>query len=227
MKQKPYPHIEAALFDMDGLLLDTEIIYTQVTQAIVGEFGKVFDWSVKGNMIGRPEMDSANYLVEALDLPISAQDYLDQRNTLLRQAFPDAAALPGAEILIRHLSAHGVPIAIATSSSKEMFDLKASKRHSWFKLFNAVVTSDHIAVKKGKPAPDLFNVAAAEIGATTPDNTLVFEDAPSGLAAAMAAGMPTVVVPDVNMDNSRYQDANLILDSLLNFAPELFGLPQF
>ncbi len=212
---------------MDGLLLDTEIIYTQVTQAIVGEFGKVFDWSIKGNMIGRPEMDSANYLVKALDLPISAQDYLDQRNDLLRKAFPNAVALPGAEKLIRHLSAHDVPIAIATSSSKAMFDLKATNHQSWFTLFDTVVTSNHEAVKKGKPAPDLFKVAASEIGAAHPNKTLVFEDAPSGLAAAIAAGMPAVVVPDANMDKSRYQDANLILDSLLDFVPDLFGLPGF
>ena len=227
MTPEPFPHVEAAIFDMDGLLLDTEIIYTQVTQAIVGEFGKVFDWSIKGNMIGRPEMDSANYLVKALDLPISAQDYLDQRNDLLCQAFPDAAALPGAEQLIRHLSTHGVPIAIATSSSKVMFDLKATKHQSWLAYLIRLSPATMRRVEKGKPAPDLFEVAASEIGAAHPNKTLIFEDAPSGLAAAVAAGMPAVIVPDANMDKSRYQGATLILDSLLDFMPDLFGLPGY
>ncbi len=220
------PTIKYVLFDMDGLLLDTEVIYTKVTQAIVGEHGKVFDWSVKGNMIGRPELDSATYLVEALDLPITPQQYLSQRNMMLAKAFPDAEALPGAERLVRHLNAHGIPIAIATSSSESMFELKATKHRSWFDFFDAVVTSDHKDVQKGKPAPDLFNVAAELIGADA-QHTLVFEDAPSGLAAAVAADMPAVVVPDPNMDKARYKEATLILDSLMSFKPEQFGLPAF
>ena len=120
---------------MDGLLLDTEIIYTQVTQAIVGEFGKVFDWSVKGNMIGRPELDAATYLVDALDLPIQPQEYLEKRNGLLAQAFPNAKALPGAERLIRHLHQHKIPIAIATSSSESMFKLKRTKHAGLVRSF--------------------------------------------------------------------------------------------
>ena len=83
----------AAIFDMDGLLLDTENIYTEITQKIVGQYGKTYDWSIKGNMIGRPQLDSARYLVEALSLPITAEQYLDQRNGLLREAFPKFVTL--------------------------------------------------------------------------------------------------------------------------------------
>lgn len=221
-----YPTIKSVLFDMDGLLLDTEIIYTQVTQAIVGEFGKVFDWSVKGNMIGRPELDAAAYLVEAMDLPIGADDYLTKRNDLLAKALPDTEALPGAERLIRHLHKHAVPIALATSSSEAMFELKVTKHARWIDLFGVVVTSGHPQVDKGKPAPDLFKVAASLIGAEA-QSTLVFEDAPSGLAAGIAANMPVVVVPDTNMDKGRYGEATLILDSLLDFDPAQFDLPAF
>ena len=59
-------NIQAVLFDMDGLLLETESIYTEVTQMIVGRYGKVFDWSVKSHMIGRDSYESATYLVKAL-----------------------------------------------------------------------------------------------------------------------------------------------------------------
>ena len=76
-----------AIFDVDGLLLETESIYTRVTQQIVGRFGKTYDWSIKGNMIGRPQLDAARYLVDALDLPISAEQYLEERNSLLRKEF--------------------------------------------------------------------------------------------------------------------------------------------
>jgi pseudouridine-5'-monophosphatase len=213
-----------ALFDMDGLLLDTEIIYTQVTQKIVGRFGKTFDWSIKSNIIGRRAEESSRYLVNALALPISPEDYLQQRDVLLKQAFPSCAELPGARKLISHLSSWGIPIAVASSSSREMYDLK-TQNHPWFSLFDVVVTGDDPDIDQGKPAPDIFLRAAALIDAT-PARTLVFEDAPSGLAAATAAGMRTVVVPDPNMDRSRYPGAALILDSLLEFSPADFGLPD-
>ena len=83
------------VFDMDGVLLDTERLYTQATQAIVGRWGKTFDWSIKANMIGRPSRDSARYLVQALDLPITAEEYMSERNELLRQSFP---AVPVSQI---------------------------------------------------------------------------------------------------------------------------------
>ncbi|WP_423909812.1 HAD-IA family hydrolase [Candidatus Spongiihabitans sp.] len=212
-----------ALFDMDGLLLDTEIIYTQVTQSIVGRFGKTFDWSIKGNMIGLPAMVAANYLVGALQLPISAEIYLAERDQLLRAKFPSCKAMPGAENLIRNLDSHNIPIAVATSSSRELFQSKTSNHQDWFKLFNIVVTGDDAEVKQGKPAPDIFNVAAKRLDAN-PRNTLVFEDAPSGLAAGIAAGMRVIVVPDPNMDKSRYRRAERILNSLEEFNPAEFGL---
>jgi pseudouridine-5'-monophosphatase len=218
-----YEPVTHALFDMDGLLLDTEIIYTRVTQQIVGRFGKTFDWSIKSNMIGRRAEESSRYLVDALALPISPEDYLQERDVLLRAAFPHCAELPGARRLISHFSNRGVPIAVASSSSRELYELK-TQNHPWFSMFDIVVTGDDPDIDQGKPAPDIFLRAAALIDAT-PANTLVFEDAPSGLAAATAAGMRTVVVPDPNMDRSRYDGAALILDSLLEFSPADFGLP--
>ena len=86
----------AVVFDMDGVLLDTERLYTEATQEIVGRFGKRFDWSVKAHMIGRPARDSARYLVETLDLPMTADEYLREREVLFRTLMPTAQALPGA-----------------------------------------------------------------------------------------------------------------------------------
>ena len=84
---------------MDGVLLDTERFYTEVTQEIVGRYGKVFDWSVKGNMIGRKALDAARYLVEALDLPIAPEDYLREREAGSARLMPTADAMPGARAL--------------------------------------------------------------------------------------------------------------------------------
>lgn len=197
-----------------------------MTQKIVGRFGKVFDWSIKGNMIGRPSRDSADYLVTALDLPISAVEYMEERDSLLRVKFPHCEPLPGAESLVRHLKNHDIPIAVATSSDFELYQLKTSRHRSWFDLFDQVVTGDDPEVLKGKPAPDIFLVAAKRLGVDAA-SALVFEDAPSGLQAGVSAGMQVVTVPDPNMDRSRYNQAALVLDSLEEFDPALFDLPGF
>ena len=215
-----------AIFDVDGLLLETESIYTRVTQQIVGRFGKTYDWSIKGNMIGRPQLDSARYLVEALELPISAEQYLEERNSLLRKEFVNNNPLPGAERLLRHLHRHQIPVAVATSSDKELFEIKITRHKSWFSLFNIVVTGDDAEVERGKPAPDIFLVAARRLAAA-PEETLVFEDAPSGLAAGLAAGMRVIAVPDPNMDKSRYHGAEQLLESLEDFQPTIFGIGEY
>ena len=190
----------------------------KITQEIVSKYGKTYDWSIKANMIGRKAIDSARYLVSALSLPITAEQYLENRNDRLIEEFYNAKALPGAERLIRHLHANGIPIALATSSTRELFEIKASSHQEWFSLFDTVVTGDHPDVINGKPAPDIFNIAANNINAT-PSSTLVFEDAPSGLEAGIAANMRVIVVPDPNMDKGRYVGADLIIDSLLEFDP--------
>ena len=220
------PNISCLIYDMDGLLLDTEGIYTEVTQQIVGEYGKVFDWSVKEKIIGRRSIQAAEIIVESLDLPISPQDYLDSRKDVLLEKFKDTAALPGAKEMTTHFFKLGVPQALATSSSSPMFEAKFEKHKKWFSQFAQIVRGDDPELKEGKPAPDIFLLAANRVG-VDPAECLVFEDAPTGTEAALAAGMSVVVVPDPNMDHCHYKNASQIISSLKDFDPEYWGLPKF
>jgi len=220
------PNISCLIYDMDGLLLDTEGIYTEVTQQIVGEYGKVFDWSVKEKIIGRRSIQAAEIIVESLDLPISPQDYLDSRKDVLLEKFKDTEALPGAKEMTTHFSKLGIPQALATSSSSPMFEAKFEKHKKWFSQFAQIVRGDDPELKEGKPAPDIFLLAANRVG-VDPAECLVFEDAPTGTEAALAAGMSVVVVPDPNMDHCHYKNASQIISSLKDFDPEYWGLPKF
>ena len=102
---------------------------------------------------------------------------------------------------------------------------KYEKHKKWFSQFKQIVRGDDPELKEGKPAPDIFLIAAKRLG-VEPAECLVFEDAPSGMEAALAAGMSVVVVPDPNMDHSQYQNASQIISSLENFDPEYWGLPS-
>ena len=221
----PFEHGRAShiVFDMDGVLLDTERIYTDVTQQIVGRFGKTYDWALKGQLIGRPALDSARHLVEALALPIAPEEYLAERARLFEDAMPLAEPMPGAVALTRALAAAGVPMAVASSSSRALYALKTRRHRDWFAGFAAVVLGDDPRVARGKPAPDIFLVAARELGAP-PAACVVVEDAPAGVAAARAAGMRVVAVPDPAMDPARFADAHTVARSLFDLDLVRLGI---
>lgn len=216
--------VKAVIFDMDGLLLDTEGIYTEVTELITRRYGKAFDWAVKQNTIGRGARDFSAYIIDTLQLPISVDEFLEMRQPMLEERFPHSPAMPGAEALVRHLAAHGIPIAVGTSSSVHYFHAKIERHQAWFELFDTVVTADDPEVTAAKPAPDIFLVAASRLG-VAPADCVVFEDSPFGVTAAKAAGMRAVAVPDSNMPRERYQHADLVLDALREAPLAQWGLP--
>lgn len=117
-----------------------------------------------------------------------------------------------------------VPVCVATSSHKRHFDLKTQKHGPFFQRFDHIITGDNVT--NGKPAPDIF-LKARDSWSTPPSASccLVFEDAPSGVAAAKAAGMHCVMVPDPNLDRAGTKEADVVIDSLLEVPLEHFGLP--
>ena len=173
-------------------------------------------------MIGRPARDSARYLVETLDLPMTADDYLREREVLFRTLMPTAQALPGARELTMALRAAEVPIAVATSSARPLYDLKTSRHGPWFAEFDVVLTGDDPRIARGKPAPDIYLLAARELG-TDPVRCVAIEDAPAGVEAARAAGMQVIAVPDPALGRERVAAADVVLDSLVGLRPADLG----
>jgi pseudouridine 5'-phosphatase len=206
----PLRHRPAAvIFDLDGVLLDTEPLYTQAAQEIVGRWGKVFDWSLKVHTMGRSAREGAEILLGGLDVPLGVDAYLRERDHRLEELFPQAAELPGARAFVAALADRGLGLAVATSSDQAQFRRKTA-HHPWFDAFRVVVCGDDPAVLHLKPAPDIFLTAADRLG-TDPGDCLVVEDAPAGVEAAHAAGMQVLALPAPALDRAHFAGADLVV----------------
>jgi HAD superfamily hydrolase (TIGR01509 family) len=221
-----FKSITHVIYDMDGLLLDTESLHERVNSQVVNRYGKTFNTKTKMAIAGRPTLDSAKILVELLQLPLTAEEYLVERNQLLYPLYSTAQILPGTVELVQHLAEHHIPQAIASSSSRHNFAMKTVHHQEWLKLFEITTLGDDPAIKQGKPAPDIFLLAAKRLKAD-PEQCLVFEDSVAGMEAAIAAGMSVVVIPDAVFDRQLFTAADQVLDSMMDFNPQDWNLPGY
>lgn len=217
------------IFDMDGLLLDTEHIYENSVREICGSFGKDYPLDVRMEVMGTQAKRSAEIVINHLSLPLTVPEFLKRQSNIVQKQFKSVDLMDGAERLLRHLHETKVPFCLATSSGREMAELKMSNYPNLFRLFNHhVMGSSDPEVKEGKPAPDIFMVAAARFkDKPNVNKCLVFEDSPNGVRAGKLAQMQTVMVPDKIVSMEQRKEATIVLDSLQQFQPELFGLPKF
>ncbi|KDQ13827.1 hypothetical protein BOTBODRAFT_361719 [Botryobasidium botryosum FD-172 SS1] len=241
--------VEYVIFDMDGLLIDSYPIYTSAINTVLGRYGKKLTWDIKARIMGKSERQGSELLLSFFpDIDLTVDQYIKERRVLQDPLWSTTSLLPGAERLVNHLHAHGIPTAVATSSTRRNFDLKTSHLGSVFDLFRGnVVCSDdkQIAPGRGKPHPDVFLAAARALERSVGDGDvgqagaeerlerskgLVFEDAINGVIAGARAGMKVVWVPDPEL-KALYPPseviASAILDSLDDFIPQEWGLPPY
>lgn len=129
--------------------------------------------------------------------------------------------------MVRHLHSNNIPICLATSSGAEHVKIKTQNHQELFSLFHhKVMGSTDPDVKNGKPAPDIFLIAAQRFSdQPRPADCLVFEDAPNGVRAANSAGMQVVMCPDHRVGQEERDEATVAINSLLDVDLEAFGLP--
>ncbi|KAF9435360.1 glutathione synthase [Entomortierella beljakovae] len=228
-------NITHCIFDMDGLLINTETLYTQITSEILGRYGKTYGFELKAKLMGLREKESAALLVKESGADMTPEEYLHERHLLQLERFPHCTPLPGVMRLIKHLKAHNIPIAVATSSYRRNFELKSTNNQALFSLFDVIVCGDDPAIALGKPNPDIFYVArdrlAKHFGQETVnnENCLVFEDSPIGVQAGVNASMKVLWVPDENIGRlyPTLDGPTQRLSSLEEFDPVFYGLPTF
>lgn len=217
--------MKSVIWDMDGVLLDTEPVYLEVENGITSRYGKSIH-TVLPKLLGRRMQECAETIVSELELPMTVEEFLTERNEKLFEKMPDCKIMPGVWEMVVHLKKNGIKSAIATSSPAHLLSVKRSGKDEFFTLFDAIVCGDDVV--NGKPDPEIFLRAASKID-TKPEDCIVFEDAPSGIRGAIAAGMKCVALPNSKVDMNIYEEASptFIVSSanVLDFDLSQVGLP--
>lgn len=197
MKQVQKGKIKAALFDMDGLLLDTERMSLQAWEEAAQNLGMSVDQSVFVNLIGFRWEDCLHKLTEQLGESDQLAQLAWQAQAIYQQKVQnDTIPLKAGVLdLLKHLQQQELPLAVATSTRREVAEYKL-ERTGLRSYFSAVAGGNE--VERGKPAPDLYQLAAGRLD-IAPGECMAFEDSGPGIRAAYAAGTLPVLIPDLRL----------------------------
>lgn len=214
------PHsFEGVVFDMDGLMLDTEPIYWASTQQAASELGYSFDHEMRAAFIGRsiPAWQATLTQLFGADYP----QFRRRRRQLWEQHVQEVGVSQkvGLDELLNQLEEDGLLKAIATSSSRPDATLCLGRLAN---RFDTIVTGDEVS--RGKPAPDIFLLAAQRL-ALSPESCLALEDSESGALAALAARMSVIIVPDLKQLSGELSAQVHRVCSSLHDVRQLFRLP--
>jgi HAD superfamily hydrolase (TIGR01509 family) len=184
--------IRAVVFDLDGLMFDTEALFFRVSSEVLETRRKRFTPEIMRALIGRRSAEVAHVLKEMTGL----EEPVERLQAEVKERFyaeMDTAVhpTPGLFVLLDHLRHRGLPLAVATSSSHAYAD-RLLVRHGLRDRFRFVLASEDVA--RGKPDPQIYRLAAERFG-VPPQEVLVLEDSPAGLSAAVGAGAIAVGVP--------------------------------
>jgi HAD superfamily hydrolase (TIGR01509 family) len=207
--------IAAVVFDLDGVLVDTETVWDDVREALVRERGGRWHERAQADMMGMSSLEWSRYMHEELGLSESPQAINDEVvGRMLVRYRDDLPLIDGAVPAVERL-ADAFPLALASSSNRPLIDavLQTSglERH-----FAATVSSEEVA--RGKPAPDVFLEAARRLG-VEPRLCAAIEDSSNGLRAAHAAGMRVIALPNAHYPPGR--DALALADVVVGALDEL------
>jgi len=185
--------IEAVVFDMDGVLVDTEHLWDEVREALTEEWGGRHTPEAQEAMMGMSSPEWSRYLHEVVGLhepPEVINAEVVRR--MLERYEADLPVVPGAVEAVRRLAAAGYRLAVASSSNRELIDA-VLRRLELTSVFDVTVSSEEVA--RGKPAPDVYLETARRLS-VEPARCAAIEDSASGIRAAHSAGMRVIAYPN-------------------------------
>ncbi|MFV0137451.1 HAD family hydrolase [Streptomyces sp. HMX87] len=200
----------SVVFDLDGTLVDSEPTYCEAGRQTLAEYGIDFGWTEHEEYIGISTLETVTDWKRRYGLPVPVEELLAAKNRrYLELAGAATRVYPEMRAFVELLAGEGVPLAVASGSSREAIAAVLAGTGLAAYLRTAV-SADEVA--HGKPAPDVFLEAAGRLGAP-PAGCVVLEDAAPGAAAAHAAGMRCIAVPYVpaQADAPEFATADLLL----------------
>ena len=209
---------EAVVFDLDGLLLDTEQVWDEVREGLVRERGRHWHDRAQADMMGMSSTEWSAYLHEELGLAEPPEELnrivVERMEQRYRELLP---LVDGAVEAVRRL-ADRWQLGLASSSNRPLIDL-ALELMGVTDLFRATVSSEEVA--RGKPAPDVYLEAARRLG-VAPENAVAVEDSASGIRSAKAAGMGVIAIPNAHFPPPEevLELADVRLVSLAGLTPD-------
>jgi HAD superfamily hydrolase (TIGR01509 family) len=212
--------IEAVLFDMDGVLVDSEPLHLEAARRLLATYGVSYSQEENAEFIGFTDLEVFTILKTRHGLAPATDELARQFAAgLIELLARDAVPLPGVPAVLVGLRRAGYRLALASSSTPEVIaaTLRALRIDGHFPT---VVSS--VEVGRGKPAPDVFLAAASRLG-LPPGRCLVVEDSRNGVLAAKRAGMACVAVPCAATRHQEFVEADLVLGTLEELLPLLPG----
>lgn len=210
--------IGAVVFDLDGVLIDSEQVWDHVREALAHERGGRWHERAQRDMMGMSSPEWSRYMHETIGLPDSPEQINEEvvRRMLERYA-SGPPWLPGALDAVRR-NAEAYPLGLASSSNRELIDL-VLEAGAVADLFRATVSSEEVA--RGKPAPDVYLEVARRLD-VGPASCVAVEDSHNGIRAAKAAGMACIAVPNLHFPPGAeaLAEADLVLHSVDELSPD-------
>jgi len=189
----PYP--EAVLFDNDGLLLDTESVWTRAEQELFKRHGREFTIDHKRSLVGSSEKLAGQKLARFLDLPGQESELMDELNVLVLSELEGGVdPMVGARELVDLLLRAGVPVGLVSNSPRRFIE-RSHQVAQTDMAFDAIISGHE--VPEAKPAPDAYLEGCRQLGVEPGKRVVALEDSPSGVTAAVAAGLFVVGIPSI------------------------------
>ena len=209
--------IKAVVFDMDGVILDSEQIWDEVREQLAGERGGRWHSQAQRDMMGMSSGEWPAYMHERLGLAESPAEInaevVRRLSERYRQRLP---LLAGATTAVARI-AERWPLGLASSSNREVIDL-ALDQAGLSRLFTATVSSEEVG--PGKPAPDVYLEACAQLG-VDPASAAAIEDSHNGIRSARAAGMRVIAIPNRHYppDTEALSQADIVIEQITDLTP--------
>jgi HAD superfamily hydrolase (TIGR01509 family) len=207
--------IEAVIFDLDGLLIDSESVWDQARREYVAEHGGRWREEATRDMLGMSSVEWSRYVAERLGVerpPDVISEHVAKRvSEIYRERLP---LIPGGREAVRRLAARW-PLGLASSSNRQVID-EVLELAGIANCFRVTVSSEEVG--RGKPAPDVYVEVARRIG-LSPSHGAAIEDSHNGILSAHAAGMVVIAIPNLHFPPG--EDALAVADRVLPTIKEL------